>query len=1455
MSEPPGEVDERACRILIDAVSSPDGRLELNEKHQSHFERYQAEFYYLLEKTEEDLPLIEPITGILDRIALFVPMVLAKALGLPISGKNANSAPAVWRSINERIEIDLIDLHIRPLQEISNEIYRRYHKFSKPQLDEVIERITHDLAKEDFHRLGEEFQKLFNSKDLFLSLEDFQNLEFKEEPQLFSDEQISITERIQRFELYRDVLKRDVGDLDLNTIIEIAEAYWQRGDEKQEDYNSCQNLLRYAIKRAEDQNIGGDLVRGLEKLGEKYLIIGKVSEAEESFSKALTEGRKFGNDNTVAYLLTKLADSRISNPDSDISAAQIELAEAEEIWLLFGHKKNLLSTIAVKVKLHIARSEYDAAKEEIRRGMNLYEEGFHPRSRWEFMDRCSRYLLDCPDKDMNSRGLELLDEAIALADYHGEFSKLIVSLRNKEYHAEDLALATARSQLARYSKLQENLDIVIVKFAKAYQGGTKEIEEFVGELLGAKYREGLRRASSLVPIEQVEGMEPKYFESFEGEYGRYKSLDRQQRPLRREGDYTGAIEMLEELEKLATKFDSNFFKTKNLEHRFHCVRIDAATSKHDRKKKQNYKKDLISKLITQWTSLNSSVGIMNWKNQLALLLQREAIKMSNESDPQAIKLMEEIEGFYRDKDARRYAYSRFNSIKWTHGDKSVDSIAEYEALTKDPALSGDPRVKLELFRREANHLHSIGRLRSAIEVLSKANELAVGRHEAQETTPFHDVIYLAREVEWHIENNDDVAAEDKRSIFKRIAGRDWGNYAVRLNMEFKASIERMRGNNAEAKVLYRNAIEHALKAQDPLSNKTHRMNEVSALFYRLWEIHIELEELDAAEKVLMEKIYFDASNDLSANLHFNIQKNIEVIRKINSAEEAKEFLIRLCDDDRIPQTSPSWILSQLHIELKEWDDAEKVLKKHLILISELGDMHLLNPTIKRLIDCCQKNNGTEHTIEVLRELADHSDYSIASSSLHALINFHRERGESEIEKELLGAKIDFEIENENSMIASINSRRLAHLHMKLGEHEDAIKVLKEECERLEEFKFVNGALIEIGKIHRKMGEFDELKDTLLKRIRGAEKAQSYRSYWTTYDYLINLHIELEELEDAKRVLREAIAIEDRSPKGRSQHLRMLYGVHIKLGEWDDAVKVTKQRINLNLEFGDNRSAWFAPTVLFNDAIEHERFAVAQEAMQARIPIQFSREDSDEEEIKSAIEEFVGLDADQLDSKIQELMLEIPKQINKRDEWNSKVRKYLDERNEFNRQVKELIKEVQAQKAIRNKANQKVKEHKDVRAERSTHLKEARRALRANKEFIKEEIVKLEKKRESDGFSGEQKERKYHKVKKKLLKALKEATKSRADGGMRELKDSVREAERNQEDAHKTVEEAVKKAQEDHNLMVNLSMEVDSLREKANAAHITLTKSKKEADSSHSQSISLKYRIEGAIRLKMGAINF
>jgi len=209
----------------------------------------------------------------------------------------------------------------------------------------------------------------------------------------------------------------------------------------------------------------------------------------------------------------------------------------------------------------------------------------------------------------------------------------------------------------------------------------------------------------------------------------------------------------------------------------------------------------------------------------------------------------------------------------------------------------------------------------------------------------------------------------------------------------------------------------------------------------------------------------------------------------------------------------------------------------------------------------------------------------------------------------------------------------------------------------------------------------------------------------------------------------------------------------------------------------------------------------------------------------------------------------------RDEWNSKVRKYLDERNELNNRVKELIIEVQTQKAVRDEVNLMVRDLKDVRAEHSIDLKDIREKLRAKLEEqrqqdvpqqrkqdkrlsagkIKRDMERLEKKYETGGFPGN-KEREYHKKMKHLSIALKESSKSEGEGSIRYLKDAVRDAERLQEDAHKTVEKAVRKAQEAHDLMVELSEEVDRLSGKANSAHLGLTNSKSEADALHSQYI-------------------
>ena len=207
----------------------------------------------------------------------------------------------------------------------------------------------------------------------------------------------------------------------------------------------------------------------------------------------------------------------------------------------------------------------------------------------------------------------------------------------------------------------------------------------------------------------------------------------------------------------------------------------------------------------------------------------------------------------------------------------------------------------------------------------------------------------------------------------------------------------------------------------------------------------------------------------------------------------------------------------------------------------------------------------------------------------------------------------------------------------------------------------------------------------------------------------------------------------------------------------------------------------------------------------------------------------------------------------RDRWNAEVREHLDERNEVNRQVKELINEVQSQKSVRDEINGRVKELKDIRAEKSEHLKTVREELRgklAEQENsaaykkrsrgpppgkIRGDMERLEKQYMTGQFLGKR-ERDYHKKMKELSEMLKKAEKERGGGGLRQLKDDVRAAEASQEEAHKSVEISVRRAQEAHDLMVELSEEVDRLRDKANSAHGELNKSKREADALHSRYI-------------------
>ena len=203
----------------------------------------------------------------------------------------------------------------------------------------------------------------------------------------------------------------------------------------------------------------------------------------------------------------------------------------------------------------------------------------------------------------------------------------------------------------------------------------------------------------------------------------------------------------------------------------------------------------------------------------------------------------------------------------------------------------------------------------------------------------------------------------------------------------------------------------------------------------------------------------------------------------------------------------------------------------------------------------------------------------------------------------------------------------------------------------------------------------------------------------------------------------------------------------------------------------------------------------------------------------------------------------------RDIWNSKVKKYLTERNEINRQVKELISEVQNQKVIRDEANSKVKELKIIRADRSTILKQLRTELqekkpvtenkklekserKRNERTIRSDIDKMDMKFNHGHFQG--KEKSFERQMKKLYQELKEIKANKVENMFSELESSVRKAARSQEEAHKLVEQAVTTAQESHDLMIELSEEVDRLRAKANSSQEGVIRSKREADLLHNK---------------------
>ena len=203
----------------------------------------------------------------------------------------------------------------------------------------------------------------------------------------------------------------------------------------------------------------------------------------------------------------------------------------------------------------------------------------------------------------------------------------------------------------------------------------------------------------------------------------------------------------------------------------------------------------------------------------------------------------------------------------------------------------------------------------------------------------------------------------------------------------------------------------------------------------------------------------------------------------------------------------------------------------------------------------------------------------------------------------------------------------------------------------------------------------------------------------------------------------------------------------------------------------------------------------------------------------------------------------------RDELNSQVRVQLDKRNEINRQVKELITEVQKQKAIRNEANGKVADLRKVRLEKTQILKSLRSEFRNSSEKIpsngkkgngqtsrkiRDQMNKLEWRHQTGQISPKKEKDFFSKMKR--LQSQYNDLKAEEEASSSSVLRKVKQAEKSQQKAHDAVTNASAESEEAHSLMMELSNEVDRLREMANSEHVRLTTTKNEADKLHNKYI-------------------
>lgn len=201
----------------------------------------------------------------------------------------------------------------------------------------------------------------------------------------------------------------------------------------------------------------------------------------------------------------------------------------------------------------------------------------------------------------------------------------------------------------------------------------------------------------------------------------------------------------------------------------------------------------------------------------------------------------------------------------------------------------------------------------------------------------------------------------------------------------------------------------------------------------------------------------------------------------------------------------------------------------------------------------------------------------------------------------------------------------------------------------------------------------------------------------------------------------------------------------------------------------------------------------------------------------------------------------------RDELNDKTKEWAEKRDELNAKVRKLIEDANGRRENRDKLNSEVREAKASRDEwnrKFNDLSEKAMNLRREKmpksglsiRKFKAELRALEKKHMTSVLSAD-KEKALMKEMSQLDSKIKEMEKEIEQfTEVKTAEKDAHEAKDNAEGFHKKVSEMAEKAQIEHDAMLKLYEEADTLRKEADAAQEKFIETKLAADEEHREHI-------------------